>query len=79
VGIVSSFTGKLQEEYIVNRTINDFEIASLKLIDAKEQGCDLYNENLESAREYEWSSKVLSHIDFFRRVADIPHEGRVFK
>lgn len=69
VGIVRQALGPLQQEFIVERSINDFVNKLKLLLYNKSLLSTLSLENLEYIKKWDWSIKGLGLIDYFQKLA----------
>lgn len=70
VGIVREALGKLQQDFIVNRTIDDFYTKIKYLLNNLPLWEALSNENLESIKKWDWRLQSEKLIGYFIQLAE---------
>lgn len=70
VGIVRDALGPKQQQYIADRTVDNFYIKLKTLLDNKAQWQELSKENLEYIQSWDWPLKAQLIIDYFESLAN---------
>jgi glycosyltransferase involved in cell wall biosynthesis len=69
VGIVRDALGPKQQQYVADRTVDDFYVKLKTLLDNKNQWSELSRENLEYIKSWDWTLKAQLIIDYFESLA----------